>query len=152
MLQRKQTIFMFIALLMAVLMLLSPIVAVEKDGLHTLYGNGTITSNLVSVTTIFFNLIPITLGILISLISVAIGFFKKRNVQVLFNRLSISIWLVVICIVLIKLDTIEKLLGILVFKIEIGSIAPLVAIFMHTYAIRFIKKDINLIKSQDRIR
>jgi F0F1-type ATP synthase assembly protein I len=92
---------------------------------------------------------PFALAIASSVLTVfSIFLFKKRNVQLLINRINL-LFMVVLFPVLLLWET-----GWTVEGITFGNAAylPLPAAILLLLANRAIKKDVNLIRSMDRLR
>ena len=150
MIQRKQTLFLLQSIFLSVALLFLPSVSVFSGGkenklsmvafegvdLHSTAGHSA------AIALNFLNLV---------LVSLIIFIYKKRELQIKLSYVSIVLWLV--------------LGSMLVFcpfaegsAIESSSVHPLapiicvVAIAALYFAQRFIKKDIDLLKSADRIR
>jgi hypothetical protein len=153
MLQRKQTLFMVLALTFALFLYSFPLIGIQKDTIYLIMGNGSLKSTVkVSDTPILISYIPYLIGVLIGVIGCAIALFKKPTFQILLNRLSISLWLGLITLVLTQTSALQEALGTSELVLQLATPLPFIAILAHVFAIRGIQHDINLIKSQDRIR
>jgi len=147
MIQRIQTVYLFISALLVGLLFLFPFAEISKDGIvylfnfHGIVQNGNLIQNGVSISAL--------IGIIIVLQGFAIVSFKNRLRQM---RLTVFSALLKIC-----------LLGIFYFftfysfpeaqiSFKISGLFPSLALILDYLAIRAIKKDEALIRSIDRIR
>ncbi len=152
MIQRKQTIFLLIALIINILLFFFPFCefAINKTEIYkiTAFGIASITDN-----TIITNLYPllILLIIIVFINIVTIFLFKKRILQIRLNILNIilNIGLIAMFFFFMHKATTDTQ-AIISYKISI--IIPLISIILYFLAIKFIRSDENLLRSLDRIR
>ncbi|MEI6020270.1 MAG: DUF4293 family protein [Bacteroidota bacterium] len=151
MIQRKQTLFLLQLIICGIALMYIPclnITLTEKSiGLCLVPSmNVDIVSSIGHSSAIFLNLAGIVLSFAI------IFLFKKREMQIKLSYLLIVLWLMLIamiyfCPMVMPSDKIQNITR-NTFAAFVGAIAILAAWF----AIKFIKKDIELLKSADRIR
>lgn len=137
MIQRIQTVYLFIVLLvLGVLPFIFPLFT-TKDGKEYRFMND------LFYTTLF--------GLSTALTLISIMYFKKRNHQFVLNRLTIILNLILLGLFVYRSlnlsgETIQ------VSEKGIGMFLPIVAIVFLALANRAIKKDEDLVKSADRLR
>lgn len=137
MIQRIQTVYLFIVLLvLGVLPFIFPLFT-TKDGKEFRFMND------LFYTTLF--------GLSTALTLISIMYFKKRNHQFVLNRLTIILNLILLGLFVYRSlnlsgETIQ------VSEKGIGMFLPIVAIVFLALANRAIKKDEDLVKSADRLR
>ncbi|NBW28019.1 MAG: DUF4293 family protein [Flavobacteriaceae bacterium] len=137
MIQRIQTVYLFIVLLvLGVLPFIFPLFTM-KDGKEFRFMND------LFYTTLF--------GLSTALTLISIMYFKKRNHQFVLNRLTIILNLILLGLFVYRSlnlsgETIQ------VSEKGIGMFLPIVAIVFLALANRAIKKDEDLVKSADRLR
>lgn len=156
MIQRKQTIFLLLAVIACVCCLFLPIAGFEPKGMGTevaLYNLGVVDANdgiRVEGTCIPFCLL---LSVSTILSAVAIFLFKNRSLQ---NGLcSIALLFTVLWVV----DYILFFLGVVAipgvegkFEVHFAACLPIVAIVLLTMAKKGINDDEKLVRAADRIR
>jgi len=156
MIQRIQTIYLFIASLAIGLMFAFPICSYYGD-LHafklTLLGIKNLVPSSESIFQIYFTLPLIIFVSIISMISlITIFLFKNRKRQlkiiqaiILFNILLIvGIFLIYSKMILTQVEVIEEY--------NIGAFLPLFSLIFLVMAYRGVKKDEELVRSADRLR
>lgn len=151
MLQRIQTIYLFLSSILLVLMLFMPIMDFNSGE----YAFNTLKITQLPETDANYSLTAIPIFILISISTVitifSIFLFKKRPLQMRFTVFSIillvSFYLMIAYYRFIAID-----FEIVSTSYSIGLIIPLIASILNFMANRRIKKDEDLVKSADRIR
>jgi hypothetical protein len=137
MIQRIQTIYLLIALVIsAVLPYMFPLWIMD-DGKKYFFMSD-------SIYTILF-------GLTTTLILVSILYFKKRQHQFVLNRLSIILNLILLGLFLYRSLNLSGETPVVSEK-GIGMFLPIVAIVFLALANKAIKKDEDLVKSADRLR
>jgi hypothetical protein len=147
MIQRIQTVYLFISAILVGLLFLLPFAEIAKDGAIYLFNfKGIILDGTLKENGIF---ISVLLGIILVLHGFAIQSFKNRVRQI---RLTVfSVLLILGLYGMFFFFTYYSFTGAQVsFKISI--VFPAIAIILDYLAIRAIKKDDALIRSIDRIR
>lgn len=150
MIQRKQTLFLFQLIFCGIALLFIPSHKILSNQLSTDVflipsKDGSFASTTGHLAAIALNLIGLTLTF------VTIFLFKKRELQIKLCYALMLIWITLIamiCFCPFVVATANMAVSINYFSSMIGVFALLAAWF----AIKFIKKDIDLIKSADRIR
>ncbi|MDD2564689.1 MAG: DUF4293 domain-containing protein [Salinivirgaceae bacterium] len=146
MIQRIQTIFLLIALILGVVLCFIPaatISLVSTEMTLTIFGLNTAPQ--------WYLILLYSPGLLI--IAVQIFMFKNRIKQIKMGRMGILIWF--LWVGLFSLITWFVFLENIQYQninFEYGAIFPLVIVFLIRMANRAIKKDENLVRSIDRIR
>ena len=137
MIQRIQTIYLLIALVIsAVLPYMFPLWIMD-DGKKYFFMSD-------SIYTILF-------GLTTTLILVSILYFKKRQHQFVLNRLSIILNLILLGLFLYRSLNLSGETPVVSEK-GIGMFLPIVAIVFLALANKAIKRDEDLVKSADRLR
>lgn len=150
MIQRIQSIYLFLAAILMAVSIFVPLVDLYIDqNTITLFAKGMILDG---------DLIKLTWGILLfSIVSglfpfISIFLYKKRKAQMKLIRisiLSVILWYVTVFVYLLSYspDLASNL-----YHIFLGVILPLLAIILEIIAFFKVKKDDKLVKSLDRIR
>ena len=162
MIQRIQTLYLLVAVILMATTLLTPLATFTHEGkdiVLSAFGLKGIPAEIGTVNTqIFYYLIALL--ILPTLLPIVIIFlFKKRMLQI---RLCVSEILLLLGSLgfigifcwrfydVIKTDVVKN--GELIFTLEWSAIMPIIAIILVGLAIRGIAKDEALVRSLDRIR
>ncbi len=156
MIQRRQTIFMILSAISCALLFFMPLATVKGTSVDfTIWGWSTINDPKsyvwpIVVLTILMTALPF----------VTIFLYKKRMLQVRLCRIEMLLNIVFIGLVFLVYDkdyilaiqSIENAAETLKLACSIGLLMPLVSLIFEVFAIRGIKKDIDLLKSVDRLR
>ncbi len=155
MIQRIQTVFLFLAAVFAGVLFFSPIAAFEhgaevmklsvlgvNNQVDAQYFNAIYTLPLL-VLTIFVVILPL----------VTIFMYKKRELQIKLSSLNVFLN-AIICglIFLYYASNVEKTIAAEGVAYLFGTYIPLINMVLSILAMRWIKKDIELIRSVDRLR
>ena len=155
MIQRIQTVFLFLAAVFAGDLFFSPIAAFEhgaevmklsvlgvNNQVDAQYFNAIYTLPLL-VLTIFVVVLPL----------VTIFMYKKRELQIKLSSLNVFLN-AIICglIFLYYVSNVEKTIAAEGVAYLFGTYIPLINMVLSILAMRWIKKDIELIRSVDRLR
>lgn len=155
MIQRIQSVFLFLAVVFAGLLFVCPIASFD-------YGNDLMTLTILNVENqqdalYFSNTYTLPLLIVTILMSVVplitIFKFKNRNLQLKLSSLTVFLN-AVFCglIFLYYTSNIQKTIASETVTYLFGAYIPLINMVLAVLAMRWIKKDIELIKSVDRLR
>lgn len=147
MIQRIQSVYLFISVLLTGLLFLLPFAEIAKDGAIYLFNfKGILLDGVLKENGM---VIPVLLVVIMALHGLAIFSFKNRARQ---NRVIVfAILALVVLIGLFIYFTYLSFSGALI-SFKFGAALPLVAIIVDYLAIRAIGKDEALIRSIDRIR
>ncbi|MCF8232689.1 MAG: DUF4293 domain-containing protein [Bacteroidales bacterium] len=161
MIQRVQTIFLFLSGVAIILMAFFPI-AVFTDAVsaeaNTKYMVFTVfeVSNEVGPDpfSLWFNLPLILLVAAVAVISIATIFlYKNRPLQMKMTQTGIFLNIImVVGILFFYIDQIEKVTGTMAHYDDIGIYLPLISLVFLILANRFIRKDEKRVRSVDRLR
>ncbi len=150
MIQRKQTLFFLQSIFLSAALLFLPVCSFQLNGIRSdvslvfFEGNGGISSALHEVAVLLNFLI-------LALVSLTVFIYRKRELQIKLSFLSMILWLVLAALIGYgEFVTAAETISIQVNWLAV--IICLVADIALYFAIRFIKKDIELLKSADRIR
>ena len=157
MIQRIQTVFLIVVLLLGVLFSFFPIL--EFIGYENSYVmNAYKTVEITNAT----NVISKNMGVgvlqgLIVLVALCIIFlYKKRQLQLKLAKLNILLIALQIAAIVMYIDTVKSAIepnaNDVVVNFKIGAIIPVVTIILTYLAIHFIKKDDDLVRAADRLR
>ncbi len=143
MIQRIQTIFLLLSVLLSVLLLYLPVYELQS----------------LSATTAEINRFKISSSAILAIINGVVGIFcliavflyKNRNLQIRICNLSLLLTCVLIGLLFFVADTMSSSMNQKVHYLY-GSYFPLIQILVIYLAIRNIKHDENLVKSADRLR
>ena len=144
MIQRKQSIFLLLAVAINALLFYLPVYTFTPD---LTLPDTAIHPYLISANALLA-IINGAIGVL-SLISIFL--YKNRNVQIRVGNLSMLLTALLAGLLFFVADTISKSMNQRV-DFMIGSYLPLIEIVFLFIAVRFIKKDETLVRSADRLR
>lgn len=146
MIQRKQTVFLFLAMVAMALGFFFPILGIDGEN-----GKEDLLFNLCAQGTSIEGSILLFISMLAAFLcdGVAIFQYKARKRQMLIvNASSIILVLWYVLLLTISVDWSEVRL----YHWGISSVLPLVSIILNALAYKGVKHDENLIRSMDRIR
>ena len=143
MIQRVQTIFLLISVLLSALLLYLPVYELQSMAMNTTE----ITRFTISSSAI----LAIINGVVGVFCFVAIFLFKKRNLQLRICNLSLLLTCVLIGLLFFVADTMSSSMNQKVHYLY-GSYFPLMQILFIFLATRYIKRDDELVRSADRLR
>ncbi len=162
MIQRRQTIFMLLSAIISGLLFFMPLVSFTAGGNamnFTIFGIENPVENIALSNTYTWPLIVLT--VLMTLVPlVTIFLYKKRELQVRLCRLNMLTTVIFIGLVFLYYEAdLQKVIAAVegdTYQLDvayfIGMALPLVNLVLQIFAIRGIKKDIELLKSIDRLR
>lgn len=151
MIQRKQTLFLFLAGLMNVILLFTPSKMAVLDGKHHDVSLVALRTEGISSTVGHTAAIYLNFGTLV--LTLAIVFlYARRELQVKLCLLAAVLWLVIgamlaLCPFVVKTDRISA-----EYPNYLACLVALLGAGCALLAARFVKKDIDLLRSADRIR
>ncbi|MFO7999561.1 MAG: DUF4293 domain-containing protein [Bacteroidales bacterium] len=156
MLQRVQSVYLFLVVVFSVLFFFFPLgvfSSEEMEGAIRLIGRNLSAENFQIEYSGFYRwvLIGITL-VAISLSLFIIFQFRSRLYQVRLCRINILFYLVQLVVAFFYLDQLKSALALSSFSYGPAIYFPLVSLFLLLLAIRSIKKDEALVRAADRIR
>lgn len=146
MIQRIQTIFLFLAVVFSGVLFFLPVasfgVGAEVVKLSVF---GTETQN--TLLLLIFNI----LALLVPLVTIFL--YKKRELQLKLSSLTVFLNSVLVGLIFLYYSTnIQEKLAAETIVYLLGTYIPLINMVLSILAMRWIKKDIELIKSVDRLR
>ncbi len=144
MIQRKQSIFLLLSVAINALLFYLPVYTFAPD----LRLPGTSIHPYLISANALLAIINGAIGILALL---CIFLYKNRNVQIRVGNLSMLLTALLAGLLFFVADTISKSMNQRV-DFMIGSYLPLIEIVLLFIAVRFIKKDEDLVRSADRLR
>lgn len=162
MIQRRQTIFMLLTAVLSALLFFMPLASFNADGnamRFTIFGIQNPIDTLVLSKSYTWPLIVLT--VLMTILPLYTIFkYKKRELQVKMCHLNMLLNIVFIGVVFLYYDgDIQKVIAAVEgdsYQLDVayffGMTIPLVNLILEIFAIRGIKKDIELLKSVDRLR
>lgn len=162
MIQRRQTIYMLLSAIVSALLFFMPLASVEADGNtmdFTVFG---IQNPIETMSFTDANTWPLVLlAVMMTIMPIITIFkYKKRELQVRLCRIDLLLTLVFIGLVFVYFESdIQTIINAVegdTYKMDaayfIGVAFPLINLILQILAIRGIKKDIELLKSIDRLR
>ncbi|MBE6335216.1 MAG: DUF4293 family protein [Lentimicrobiaceae bacterium] len=155
MIQRIQTVFLFFAAIFAGLMFLCPIAAVDygtEQMLLTILG---VENQLDAEYFSGIYTLPLLILTILTIIVPIFTVFKFKNRQLQIKLSSLNVFLnAIICglIFLYYSSNMQKTIASDVISYSFGTYIPLINMILSVMAMRWIKKDIDLIRSIDRLR
>lgn len=157
MLQRIQTIFLALVVILGVLFSFSPILGFT--GYETEYVMNAYKTLAVNdeANVIAKNMgVGVMQGLVFIVALAALFLYKNRSLQMKLGKLNILLISLQIAAIVMYSDTVKMAVGpnvndVLV-SFKFGAVIPVISLILTYLAIRFIKKDDNLIRSADRLR
>lgn len=162
MIQRRQTIFMLLAAIASVLLFFMPLMSFDANGdvmRFTIFGIKNPIDTISLSKTYTWPLVVLTVLMTIAPL-VTIFLYKKRELQVRLCRFNMLLNIIFIALVFVYYES--DILGVInavendSYTLDvayfIGMAFPLVNLVLEILAIKGIKKDIELLKSVDRLR
>ena len=154
MIQRIQSIYLFVAAIVTAFTFIFPFAEYLKDNTTYLLNITGLTNN--STPNTIFNAYPLLLLVILCLIIsiITILLYKNRILQARLCNLNILLYVMLIAGIFFYSDKAEQELGIegLLTTFKFGSIAPILSIILTFMANRAIRKDEALVRAADRIR
>ena len=162
MIQRRQTIFMLLSAIISALLFFMPLISFNANGevmRFTIFGIENPIDTLTLSQSYTWPLIVLTILMTLAPL-VTIFLYKKRELQVRLCHLNMLVNIIFIGLVFIYYESdvmsvifaVENDIYSLDVAYFIGMAFPLVNLVLEIFAIRGIKKDIELLKSIDRLR
>lgn len=161
MIQRRQTIFMFLSAIISTLLFFIPLASFTDGTSFIRFSICGIENNVEGLTLSQSNTWPlIILTVLMIIVPIYTALrYKKRELQVKLCKIAMLINIVFIGVVLLYfeadiqavIDTIEGN-DMMMNSRYFGIAIPVVNLILQIFAIRGVKKDIELLKSIDRLR
>ena len=162
MIQRKQTIYMLLSAIISALLFFMPLASFEAGGnvmKFTIFGIQNPIETISLSTTYTWPLVVLTVLMTVAPI-VTLFLYKKRELQVRLCRLTMLVNIIFIGLVFLYYESdIQQVIAAVEgdeYQLDvayfIGMAIPLVNLILEILAIRGVKKDIELLKSVDRLR
>ena len=162
MIQRRQTIFMLLSAIISALLFFMPLISFNANGevmRFTIFGIENPIDTITFSQSYTWPLIVLTILMTLAPL-VTIFLYKKRELQVRLCHLNMLVNIIFIGLVFIYYESdvmsvifaVENDIYSLDVAYFIGMAIPLVNLVLEILAIRGIKKDIELLKSIDRLR
>ena len=162
MIQRRQTIYMLLSAIVSALLFIMPLASFNACGnvmRFTIFGIHNPVGTITLSTTYTWPLVVLTvLMTIVPLITVFL--YKKREIQVRLCRIDMLMTIIFIGLVFLYYENdLTKVIAAVEgdeYQLDmayfVGMAMPLVSLILEILAIRGIKKDIELLKSIDRLR
>lgn len=159
MLQRIQTIFLALVVVLGIVFSFSPILIFSGQGesLSVMNAYKTIIHFDGSSEILMKNMgVGVMQGLVLLVALATIFLFKNRSLQMKLGKLNILLIALQIAAIVMYSDVVKTAIGIpvedIVVSFKFGAVIPVLSLILTYLAIRFIKKDDNLIRSADRLR
>ena len=157
MLQRIQTVFLAIVVILGVLFSFFPVLGFtgfESDFIMNAYKT-VLTEDTTNV--IAKNMgVGVLQGLVLIIALGAIFLYKNRSLQMKLCKLNILLIAFQIAAIVMYNDVAKEAIGKptedIIVSLKFGAIIPVISLILTYLAIRFIKKDDNLVRSADRLR
>lgn len=155
MIQRIQTVFLFLATVFAGILFFTPVFSFnygEELMKLSIFGVDNANEALQFAATYSLPLLLITI-LIVAIPAVTIFMYKKRELQLKLSSFNIFLN-AALCglIFLYYASNVEKRVDIETVSYMFGTYIPLINMVLSVLAMRWIKKDIDLLKSVDRLR
>lgn len=157
MIQRIQSVFLIFVFLLGMLLFVSPILGFTSYE-NTFVMNAYHTLNLVDHTVISKNIgIGAMQGLVALLALISVFLYKKRQLQIKLCKLNILLVAIQIAAIVLYIDVAKDAIfptspNDVLIRIKYGAIIPILSLILLYLAVRFIKKDEDLVRSADRLR
>jgi hypothetical protein len=157
MIQRIQTIFLILVILLGVIAFFFPIMSFTGEGLtYTMNLYKTIAGNDMS-NILYKNMgVGAMQGIVQLVALVAILLFKNRSLQIKIGKLIILLIAFQIAAIVMYSDTVKSLMDVspedVVISFKFGAVLPVISLICAYLAVYYIRKDDKLVRSADRLR
>jgi hypothetical protein len=157
MIQRIQTIFLILVILLGVIAFFFPIMSFTVEGLtYTMNLYKTIAENDMS-NILYKNMgVGAMQGIVQLVALVAILLFKNRSLQIKIGKLIILLIAFQIAAIVMYSDTVKSLMDVspedVVISFKFGAVLPVISLICAYLAVYYIRKDDKLVRSADRLR
>jgi hypothetical protein len=151
MLQRIQSMFLFIILGISVSDLFVPLAIFEKKNVYELFCLNVIDTGTGQVQEFISFPLLIVMAVIVLITVITIFSYKNRPRQIKFCKLNILMNFVFIVVLFYFADEFEKLSGANA-QYTIGAFLPLASVVLLFLTNRSVKKDEELVKSADRLR
>lgn len=148
MLQRIQTLFLLGVVIITVLIMYLPIYELVKE---PAFANEPSAVSADQFTVLNNAILAIINGAIGLLAFVAIFLFKNRNIQIRASNLALLIDCIFIGLLFFSADTMSSTMRMRVHYLY-GSYLPIINAIFLFLAVRFVKRDEELIRSADRLR
>ena len=151
MLQRIQSLFILLVIIISILMYFFPVAGFQADSCQLfitgLQKNLTVSKDISSDAGWIMYFVPV----IIILSGFAIFKYKNRLLQIKICRLNILLNIVLIVSIFYYTDLLEKAIAVKA-QYKLGAVLPLFSVAFLYFAIFSIRKDEKLVKSADRLR
>ena len=162
MIQRRQTVYLLLSVIITALLFFMPLMSFNADGevmRFTIFGIKNPIETMSLSATYTWPLVVLTILMAVAPL-VTIFLYKKRELQVRLCRLNMLVNIIFIGLVFLYYEAdIQKIIAAVEgdeYQLDVayffGMVIPLVNLILEILAIRGIKKDIELLKSVDRLR
>ena len=155
MIQRIQTVFLFLATVFAGILFFTPVFSFNYGGellKLTIYSVKN-ANELISFSVAYTLPLLLIAALIVAIPAVTIFMYKKRELQLKLSSLNIFLN-AALCglIFLFYSSNIEKRVDVESITYLFGTYIPLINMVLSVLAMRWVKKDIELLKSVDRLR
>jgi len=157
MIQRIQTIFLALVVILGVCFSFVPILGFTGyEATYVMNAYKTVTLD-DALTIVSKNIgVGVMQGLVFLVALVTIFLFKNRSLQIKLSKLNILLVALQIAAIVMYSDIAKTAIGPspndVLISFKFGSTIPVISLILIYLAIRFIKKDDNLIRSADRLR
>lgn len=153
MIQRIQSLYMFLAIAAIVLTFLIPI-GKMADGVITAdvtpYGVYDSQANVRMVPDDYLFYIPLALALILTVLS--FFSYNDRKAQIKYLKLTFFLFAVTFVLMALYINDVQSVLQGMTFSLSAGFFFPLLSVVFNWLAAKAIRKDENLVRSVDRIR
>jgi cytochrome c biogenesis factor len=156
MIQRIQTLYLAVVVIVCTLLFFFPMIDYINDikGTYKLFVTGLRYYADVRLTLFFLQTLPLLLLVCSSILLavIAILLFKKRTMQILLININILVNIILIALVFLVYSKLFEHRLQTVSTYTFGMYIPLISLVFLVLANRAVRKDIALVKSADRLR
>ena len=157
MLQRIQTIFLVFVVILGILFSFLPALGFTGFEIEYIMNAYKTTLEGNDEVVILKNMgVGVMQGLVFFVALVTIFLYKNRTLQIKLGKLNILLISLQIAAIVMYSDTVKTAMGEstkdIIVSFKIGSFIPVISLILTYLAIRFIKKDENLVRAADRLR
>ena len=152
MIQRIQTVFLFLAAICMALLFWNPMSFMSISGVDaSSLSNVMLQDGVFATEDHVILLVLVLIGILLP--AIIIFLFNNRKLQMRLGRISIALVVMIVALtVILFFQAYADLPNGTMITVEYGYVAPVLAILFLVLAVRSIQKDEKLVRSADRLR
>lgn len=156
MIQRIQSIFMLLVILLGLAFFFIPILELVEGETYVMNAYHTSLKTGEGVILIGNMGVGVLEGVIVLIVLVSLFMYKKRQLQVKLGKFTILLIALQIAAIVLYSDAAKETLAVDAKEVSVafklGAVIPVLSLIFTFLAIRFIKKDDELVRAADRLR